>query len=119
MSYHLLRDASDEYMLQTGQSVRRCDNQVDVVIFCDVANVHDRRTLGKNCLKFCGSEVHRADKFLHLALGIFTSGLLQAANVVDGRAVTRINVSEPCGMEQNHLGPKLIGKPDRVLQTLL
>ena len=117
MSHDLLRNAPDQDMFQSCEAVRRRDDQIDAVIFCEVANVDDRRALGKDRFEFCASEVHCPDKFSHLALGIFTSGLLQPANVVDSRALARIDVSEPCGMEQNEPGSKPIGKPDRVFET--
>ena len=73
-------------MLETGQAVRRCNDKIDVAVFCKVTDIQDWRGLGKDDLKFYSSKLCRPDKLLHLALGFFASSLLQAGNVIQGRA---------------------------------
>ena len=60
------------------------------------------------------SKVHRPHELVHFALGNFPGSLLQAGNVVDTSAITRINVSEIRGVQQNDLGAEFIGERDRV-----
>jgi hypothetical protein len=42
MSHYLLRDAPDQDMFETSESMRRRDDQIDIVIFCEGADINDR-----------------------------------------------------------------------------
>ena len=75
-------------MLETGQPVRRGDDQIDVVLFCEGANIQRWRAIRKRRLKFYASKAYRPHELSHLALGIFASSLLQGGNVVEGSAFT-------------------------------
>ncbi len=118
MSHHTFRDTADQYMCESCPTMRRRNDQVDIVVFYKRADIQHRRAIGKNRLKFCAPEVNCAYQFPHLTLGTFASRLLQAPNVVERHAVARIDVSEICRMEQNDHGPKFIGKPNRVPQAV-
>src|SRR5450759_671974 len=114
VSHYLLRDAPDQYMFQTGQPVRRGDDQIDIVLFRKGANIYGRRATGKDRVKFCASELYRPHKLSHLAVGIFAGSLLQGGNVIEGSALARIDVSEISGMQQNDPVSKFIGESNRV-----
>ena len=86
MSDHVLRNAPDQYMFQTRQSMSRCNDQIDIVIFCKSTDIQYRRAFRKDRLKLDATEVYRLHKPSHFALGIFPGGLLQTGNVVDGSA---------------------------------
>ena len=86
MPHHFLCYAPNHYMFEPGQAVRRCDDQVDIVMFCKRADIQCRRAFRKRRPEFDASELQRPNKLLHLALSRFQSSLLQAGNVVEGSA---------------------------------
>ena len=96
---HPLRDAADQHMLETRQPVRGCNDQIDIVIFCKGADINNRRSIRKHRFKFDGSEVHGPHELGHFSLSSFPSSLLQAGNVVERGAFTRIDVTEICGVQ--------------------
>src|SRR6266545_2390354 len=82
MSHYLLCNAPDQHMFQTGEPVRRCNDQLDVVVFCKSADIQNRGAFSKDRLKFCAPKVYTAHNLSHLLLRIFASSLLQGANVI-------------------------------------
>jgi hypothetical protein len=86
VAHYFLRNAPDQNVLETSQSMSRCNDQIDIVIFCKSANIQGWRAIRKRRLKFYASEVYRPHELSHVALGIFASSLLQGGNVVDGGA---------------------------------
>jgi hypothetical protein len=64
--------------------MRRCNDQIDVMVFCKVTDIQNWRGFGKNRLKFYFSNLYCPDKLPHLALGAFASSLLQPGNVIEG-----------------------------------
>ena len=110
MAHYSLRNATDQNMLETSQSMSRCNDQIDIVIFCKSADIRGWRAIRKRRLKFYAFEVYRAHELSHVALGSFASSLLQGGNVVDGSAFARIDVSEIRSVQQNDPGPKFIGE---------
>ena len=87
------------------------------MILCKGADIDDRRSIGKRRFKFDCSEVHRPHELAHFALSSLPGSLLQARNVVDSSAFTRIDVSEISGVQQNELGPKFIRERNRVAKA--
>ena len=83
MAHDVFRDAPDQYMFETSQSMSRCNDQIDIVVFCKGADIQDGRAIRKRRLKFYAPEVYRPHQLSHLALGIFASNLLQGGNVVE------------------------------------
>src|SRR6516225_5338009 len=94
MPHDFLCDAPDQYMLEPGQPVRRCDDQIDIVMFCKSADIQCRRAFRKRRRKFDASKVYRTHEISHFALGMFASSLLQAGNVIESGAFARIDVPE-------------------------
>src|ERR1700693_1555009 len=88
MAHHVFRDAPHQYMFETSQSVRRCNNQIDIVIFCERADIQDWRAFREDRLKFYASEVYRPHELPHFALGSFPSSLLQTGYVIQSSALT-------------------------------
>ena len=76
MSHDVLCDTPDQDMFETGQSVCRCNDQIDIVVFCKGADIQDRRAIRKRRLEFYASKLYRPHELSHLALGIFASSLL-------------------------------------------
>jgi hypothetical protein len=39
MAHDMFRDAPDQYMFETGQSMSRCNDQIDIVVFGKGADI--------------------------------------------------------------------------------
>ena len=108
MSHHLLGDTPNQHVGETGEPVRRRNNQIDVVIFRKSADIQYRRAFRENCLKFYAAKVHGPDELSHFALGTLPGSLLQGWNIIERSAFRGIDVSDIRGVQQNDLGPKFI-----------
>ena len=117
MSYHLLGDTPNQNMRETGEPVRGCNDQIDIMNFCKGADINDRRSIGKRRFKFDGPEVQGAHEIAHSAFGSLAGSLLHTGNVVEGSAFCGIDVSEIRRMQQNDLGPEFIRERNRVSKT--
>ena len=51
MAHDMFRDAPDQYMFETRQSMSRCNDQIDIVVFGKGADIQDWRAIRKLRLK--------------------------------------------------------------------
>jgi hypothetical protein len=72
MAHDILRDAPDQYMFETSQSMSRRNDQIDVVVFCKSADIKTGEPSVNTVSNFT-PPVYRPHQLSHLALGIFAS----------------------------------------------
>ena len=118
MLHHALRRAANEHVLESGPSMRRCNNKIEIAIFGERANLLDRRADLDRGFKFYAAKFRRAHELSHLSLGIFARSVFQSGEVVHGITITRVCIPEMNGMKEYQLRRNPIGELDRIIEPL-
>src|ERR1700693_713004 len=118
VSYHTLRRAANQHVLESGPSMRRCNDKIGIAIFGERANLLDRRADLDRGFKFYAAKFRRAHELSHLSLGIFARSVFQSGEVVHGITIARVGIAEMNGMKGYQLRRNPIGELDRIIEPL-